>query len=121
MGKTASSRLVAPIDDTPAAKGPAIRAGDIITHIDDEAVAGASPSIQAVEKDVAGAVNSKIRLKGHCAKGPSTKPLPNMAIVVPRHHKVCAFGAPGRTDRPTDVRPIVPHHPSSNEADHGTA
>jgi carboxyl-terminal processing protease len=53
-------KVVAPIDDTPAAKA-GVRAGDIITHIDDEAVLGLTLN-QAVEK-MRGAVNSKIRLK----------------------------------------------------------
>ncbi|HEY2136664.1 MAG TPA: S41 family peptidase [Xanthobacteraceae bacterium] len=53
-------KVVAPIDDTPAAKA-GIRAGDIITHLDDEAVQGLTLN-QAVEK-MRGAVNTKIRLK----------------------------------------------------------
>src|ERR1700723_220876 len=53
-------KVVAPIDDTPAAKA-GVRAGDIITHIDDEAVQGLTLN-RAVEK-MRGAVNSKIRLK----------------------------------------------------------
>jgi len=51
---------VAPIDDTPAAKA-GIRAGDIITHLDDDAVQGLTLN-QAVDK-MRGAVNSKIKLK----------------------------------------------------------
>src|ERR1700726_804976 len=53
-------KVVAPIDDTPAAKA-GVRAGDIITHIDDEAVRGLTLN-QAVEK-MRGLVNTKIRLK----------------------------------------------------------
>ncbi|HLN09164.1 MAG TPA: S41 family peptidase, partial [Xanthobacteraceae bacterium] len=53
-------KVVAPIDDTPAAKA-GVRAGDIITHIDDEAVQGLTLN-QAVDK-MRGPVNSKIRLK----------------------------------------------------------
>jgi carboxyl-terminal processing protease len=53
-------KVVAPIDDTPAAKA-GIRAGDIITHIDDEAVQGLALN-QAVEK-LRGPVNTKIKLK----------------------------------------------------------
>jgi carboxyl-terminal processing protease len=53
-------KVVAPIDETPAAKA-GIRAGDIITHLDDEAVQGLTLN-QAVEK-MRGPVNSKIRLK----------------------------------------------------------
>ncbi len=53
-------KVVAPIDDTPAAKA-GIRAGDVITHLDDEAVQGLTLN-QAVEK-MRGPVNSKIRLK----------------------------------------------------------
>ncbi len=53
-------KVVAPIDDTPAAKAD-VRAGDVITHIDDEAVQGLTLN-QAVEK-MRGPVNTKIRLK----------------------------------------------------------
>ncbi len=53
-------KVVAPIDDTPAAKA-GVRANDIITHLDDEAVQGLTLN-QAVEK-MRGQVNTKIRLK----------------------------------------------------------
>jgi carboxyl-terminal processing protease len=53
-------KVVAPIDETPAAKA-GVRAGDIITHLDDEAVQGLTLN-QAVEK-MRGPVNTKIRLK----------------------------------------------------------
>jgi carboxyl-terminal processing protease len=53
-------KVVAPIDDTPAAKA-GVRAGDIITHLDDEAVQGLTLN-QAVEK-MRGLVNTKINLK----------------------------------------------------------
>jgi carboxyl-terminal processing protease len=53
-------KVVAPIDDTPAAKA-GIRANDVITHIDDEAVQGMTLE-QAVEK-MRGRVNTKIRLR----------------------------------------------------------
>ena len=53
-------KVVAPIDDTPAAKA-GVRAGDIITYLDDEAVQGLTLN-QAVEK-MRGPVNSKIKLK----------------------------------------------------------
>jgi carboxyl-terminal processing protease len=53
-------KVVAPIDDTPAARA-GIMAGDIITHLDDEQVQGLTLN-QAVEK-MRGAVNTKIRLK----------------------------------------------------------
>jgi carboxyl-terminal processing protease len=53
-------KVVAPIDDTPAAKA-GIRAGDIITHLDDEAVQGLTLN-QAVDK-MRGPVNTKIKLK----------------------------------------------------------
>jgi carboxyl-terminal processing protease len=53
-------KVVAPIDETPAAKA-GIRAGDIITHLDDEAVQGLTLN-QAVEK-MRGLVNTKINLK----------------------------------------------------------
>src|SRR6202140_1744405 len=53
-------KVVAPIDDTPAAKA-GVRAGDILTHLDDEALEGLTLN-QAVEK-MRGPVNTKIRLK----------------------------------------------------------
>src|SRR5260370_41728375 len=53
-------KVVAPIDDTPAAKA-GVRAGDIITHLDDEAVQGLTLN-QAGEK-MRGQVNTKIPLK----------------------------------------------------------
>ena len=53
-------KVVAPIDDTPAAKA-GVRAGDIITHLDDEAVQGLTLN-QAVEK-MRGLVNTKINLR----------------------------------------------------------
>src|SRR5260221_8911029 len=53
-------KVVARIDDTPAAKA-GVRAGDIITHLDDEAVQGLTLN-QAVEK-MRGPVNTKINLK----------------------------------------------------------
>jgi carboxyl-terminal processing protease len=53
-------KVVTPIDDTPASRA-GVMAGDIITHIDDEAVQGLTLN-QAVEK-MRGAVNSAVRLK----------------------------------------------------------
>ena len=53
-------KVVAPIDDTPAAKA-GILSGDLITQIDDDAVQGLSLE-QAVNK-MKGAVNTKTRLK----------------------------------------------------------
>ena len=53
-------KVVAPIDDTPAAKA-GIRAGDLITYLDDEAVQGLTLN-QAVDR-MRGPVNTKIRLK----------------------------------------------------------
>ena len=52
-------KVVAPIDDTPAARA-GILAGDVITKLDDEAVQGLTLT-QAVSK-MRGAVNSKIKL-----------------------------------------------------------
>jgi carboxyl-terminal processing protease len=52
-------KVVAPIDDTPAAKA-GIRANDIITRLDDEAVQGMTLN-QAVDK-MRGPVNTKIKL-----------------------------------------------------------
>src|SRR6266542_6203599 len=53
-------KVIAPIDDTPAAKA-GVMAGDIITHLDDEPVQGLTLH-QAVDK-MRGPVNTKIRLK----------------------------------------------------------
>jgi carboxyl-terminal processing protease len=53
-------KVVAPIDETPAAKA-GILANDIITHLDDDQVQGLTLN-QAVEK-MRGAPNTKIRLK----------------------------------------------------------
>jgi carboxyl-terminal processing protease len=53
-------KVVAPIDDTPAAKA-GIMANDIITHLNDEPVQGLTLN-QAVEK-MRGPVNTKIQLK----------------------------------------------------------
>jgi carboxyl-terminal processing protease len=53
-------KVVTPIDDTPAAKA-GILSGDVITQIDDEAVAGLSLE-QAVSR-MKGPANSRIRLK----------------------------------------------------------
>jgi carboxyl-terminal processing protease len=52
-------KVVAPIDDTPAAKA-GVMANDVITHLDDEAVQGLTLN-QAVDK-MRGAVNTKIKL-----------------------------------------------------------
>src|SRR6202163_3773825 len=53
-------KVVAPIDETPAAKA-GIMANDIITHLDDEPVQGLTLN-QAVEK-MRGPVNTKIKLQ----------------------------------------------------------
>ena len=53
-------KVVAPIDDTPAAKA-GVMANDIITHLDDDAVQGLTLN-QAVEK-MRGPVNTKIKIK----------------------------------------------------------
>src|SRR3954452_12229560 len=53
-------KVVAPIDDTPAAKA-GIMSGDVITQVDDDAIAGLTLD-QAVGK-MKGAPDSKIRLK----------------------------------------------------------
>src|SRR6202043_3121205 len=53
-------KVVAPIDETPAAKA-GVMANDVITHLDDEAVQGLTLN-QAVDK-MRGPVNTKIKLK----------------------------------------------------------
>ncbi len=60
MGEDGLVKVVAPIDDTPAAKA-GVMANDVITQIDDDQVQGLSLS-QAVEK-MRGPVNTKIKLK----------------------------------------------------------
>ena len=52
-------KVVAPIDDTPAAKA-GIQAGDLISHLDDDPIQGLTLD-QAVEK-MRGGVNTKLRL-----------------------------------------------------------
>lgn len=53
-------KVVAPIDETPAARA-GVRAGDLITHLDDEQVQGLTLA-QAVER-MRGPVNTTIKLK----------------------------------------------------------
>src|SRR5580765_793006 len=53
-------KVVAPIDETPAAKA-GVMANDIITHLDDEAIQGLTLN-QAVDK-MRGPVNTKIKLR----------------------------------------------------------
>jgi carboxyl-terminal processing protease len=53
-------KVVAPIDDTPAAKA-GVRAGDLIIYLDDEAMDGLTLD-QAIEK-MRGPINTKINLK----------------------------------------------------------
>ncbi len=53
-------KVVAPIDETPAAKA-GVQSNDIITHLDEEAIQGLTLN-QAVEK-MRGPVNTKIKLK----------------------------------------------------------
>jgi carboxyl-terminal processing protease len=53
-------KVVAPIDDTPAARA-GIQAGDLITHLDGESIQGLNLN-QAVDK-MRGAVNTKITLR----------------------------------------------------------
>src|SRR6202795_527868 len=53
-------KVVAPIDETPAAKA-GVRAGDIITHLDDEDVQGRTLN-QAVDK-MRGPVNTSIKIR----------------------------------------------------------
>jgi carboxyl-terminal processing protease len=63
-------KVVAPIDETPAAKA-GIMANDIITHLDEEPVQGLTLN-QAVEK-MRGPVNTKIKLKV-MRKGQDSRP-----------------------------------------------
>jgi len=63
-------KVVAPIDDTPAARA-GILANDLITHLNDEPVQGLTLA-QAVEK-MRGAPNTKLKLK--IMRKPQTKPI----------------------------------------------
>ena len=63
-------KVVAPIDDTPAAKA-GVMANDIITHLDDEPVQGLTLN-QAVEK-MRGPVNTKIKLQDHRARARTSR------------------------------------------------
>jgi carboxyl-terminal processing protease len=63
-------KVVAPIDDTPAARA-GILANDLITHLNDEPVQGLTLS-QAVDK-MRGAPNTKLKLK--IIRKPQTKPI----------------------------------------------
>jgi len=63
-------KVVAPIDDTPAARA-GILANDLITHLNDEPVQGLTLS-QAVDK-MRGAPNTKLKLK--ILRKPQTKPI----------------------------------------------
>jgi carboxyl-terminal processing protease len=63
-------KVVAPIDDTPAARA-GILANDLITHLNDEPVQGLTLS-QAVDK-MRGAPNTKLKLK--IMRKPQTKPI----------------------------------------------
>jgi carboxyl-terminal processing protease len=60
MQEDGAIKVVAPIDDTPAQRA-GIRAGDLITHLDDVPVQGLTLN-QAVDK-MRGPVNSQIRLR----------------------------------------------------------
>ena len=86
-------KVVAPIDETPAAKA-GIMANDIITHLDDEPVQGLTLN-QAVEK-MRGPVNTKIKLK-IMRKG-SDKPL-EIVDHPRRHPRALGALAPGRRRR----------------------
>ena len=99
-------KVVAPIDETPAAKA-GIMANDIITHLDDEPVQGLTLN-QAVEK-MRGPVNTKIKLK-IMRKG-QDKPIE--VIDHPRHHP----GALGALAHRRRRRRLHPHHPVQR-ADH---
>ena len=63
-------KVVAPIDDTPAARA-GILANDLITHLNDEPVQGLTLS-QAVDK-MRGAPNTKLKIK--IIRKPQTKPI----------------------------------------------
>ena len=102
-------KVVAPIDDTPAAKA-GVRAGDLITRIDGETVQGLTLN-QAVDK-MRGAVNTKIKLT-IMRKG-ANKTARRLAH--PRRHPrpLGALAHRGRRRR------LYPHHPVQR-ADHRRA
>ena len=99
-------KVVAPIDDTPAAKA-GILANDIITELDGEQVQGLTLN-QAVEK-MRGPVNTKIKLT-IMRKG-QDKPTRNVAH--PRDHPRALGALAGRGRR----RRLYPHDPI-HRADH---
>jgi carboxyl-terminal processing protease len=92
-------KVVAPIDDTPAAKA-GIRAGDLITYLDDEAVQGLTLN-QAVDK-MRGPINTKIRLK--VVRKGVDKPIARRdsralgALRGARGYRLCAHHAVHRAD-----------------------
>ena len=83
-------KVVAPIDETPAAKA-GIMANDIITHLDDEPVQGLTLN-QAVEK-MRGPVNTKVKLR-IMRKGADTP----IEMSLTRHPDPTAASSLGRTD-----------------------
>ena len=101
-------KVVAPIDDTPAAKA-GVMANDIITHLDDEPVQGLTLN-QAVEK-MRGPVNTKIRLT-IMRKG-ADKPIE--VTIVRDIIRVSAVRS-----RPEGRRRLHPHH-AVQRADHRRA
>ena len=99
-------KVVAPIDDTPAAKA-GIMANDLITHIDDEPIQGLTLN-QAVEK-MRGPVNTKIKIK--VVRKGQTKPL-EMSIV---RDIIRVRSVRSRLER--SRRRLYPHH-AVQRADH---
>ena len=90
-------KVVAPIDETPAAKA-GIRANDVITHLDDEAVLGMTLD-QAVEK-MRGLVNTKIKWSAR-ARSAKARCRPSSRLVAAKEH----CGSPLRvTTRRLDAR-----------------
>ena len=73
-------KVVAPIDDTPAARA-GIMANDLITHLNDEPVQGLTLT-QAVEK-MRGAPNTKLKLK--ILRKPQTAPIEVIAAKATTH------------------------------------
>ena len=92
-------KVVAPIDDTPAAKA-GVMANDIITHLDDEPVQGLTLN-QAVEK-MRGPVNTKIKLTDHAQGRRQADRGDDRA----RHHP----GAVGALARRGRRHRLYPHH-----------
>ena len=100
-------KVVAPIDDTPAARA-GVQAGDLITHLDNEAVQGLTLQ-QAVEK-MRGPIDTPITLR--ITRKGVEKPIEAELRARPRAHPRRAL-ARGRRDQGYRLHPAVLVQPAS--------